>query len=155
MTDEKSFLIPTSHKYRLSKTLSYPIGAEMVSQGLAGVPQRDDLRLSFYYHSSFEKEYKQDRPFKIFEAAFDKSDMDLTRSNDFIENGAYEEKWALTVYPVPRQMKAIAGRLLFEEGLPQIAKWLSTERTPIWKTGHKRAAVYFDLAEESISFQEE
>jgi hypothetical protein len=156
MNDGKSFLIPTTgHKTKLPKTMSYPIGAELVSQGLAGVPQQDDLRLSFTYHSSFEKEYKHDHPFKIFEARFDKSEMDLTMSNEFIEQGAYEEKWDLTVYPVPREKRSAAHRLLLEEGLPGIAKWLATERTPLWKTGHKTISIFFDQAEESISFQEE
>jgi hypothetical protein len=152
---EKSFLIPTNSKFKLPKTLSYPIGAEVVSQGLAGVPQIDDLRLTFSYHSSFEKEYKQDHPFKIFEAEFHKSDMNLTMSNDFIEKGAYEEKWELTVYPVPREKKSAAHHLLLEEGLPGIARWLATERTPLWRTGRKTISILFDQSEESISFQEE
>ena len=39
--DEKLFLIPTRTKYKLPKTMSYPIGAESVSLALADVPQRD------------------------------------------------------------------------------------------------------------------
>ncbi len=154
MNDEQPFLIPTDHRFKLPKTMSYPIGAEFVSELLANVPQRDLLNLTFVFHSGFRKAHEQDYPFKIFEAEFTKSDMHLTASNYFIEKGQYEEKWELTVYPVPRQMKSVAQRLLVENGLPRIAKWLATERTPLWKTGRKSIAILFDQAEESISFQE-
>jgi hypothetical protein len=155
LDDEQSFLIPTDHRAKLPKTMSYPIGAESVSETLAQVLQRDLLNLNFVFHSHFIKELERDSPFAIFEAEFTKFDMHLTASNYFIERGNYEEKWKLTVYPVPRQMKSIAKKLLLEKGLPRIAKWLATKRTPSWKTGRKTITILFDQAEESISFQEE
>jgi hypothetical protein len=153
--DEQSFLIPTRNKFKLPKTMSYPIGAESVSVALADVPQRDLLNITFFFYSTFIKEHEQDSPFKIFEVEFTKFDKYLSASNYFIERGEYEEKWRLTVYPVPRQMKSITKKLLLEKGLPRIAKWLATERTPLWKTGRKSLTILLDQAEESISFQED
>jgi hypothetical protein len=155
LDDEQPFLIPTNYRAKLPKTMSYPIGAESVSVALAQVPQRDLLNINFVFHSHFIKEHERDAPFAIFEAEFTKPDMHLTASNDFIERGVYEEKWGLTVYPVPRQMKSVAKKLLLEKGLPRIAKWLAMERTPLWKTGRKTITILFDQAEESISFQED
>lgn len=153
--DEQAFLIPTRNRYKLPKTMSYPIGAESVSAALADVPQRDLLNVGFFFSATFLKEHKQDRSFRIFEVEFMKSEMSLSASNSFIERGKYEERWELSVYPVPRQMKSIAQRLLLEKGLPHVAQWLATERTPLWKTGRKSLTILFDQAEESISFQEE
>jgi hypothetical protein len=41
-------LIPTSYSHPISKELSYPVGAEIVSGVLAGVSQFDVLTLRFY-----------------------------------------------------------------------------------------------------------
>jgi hypothetical protein len=44
----KRRLIPTRYRLPISKELSYPVGAEIVTGALAGVPQFDVLTLTFY-----------------------------------------------------------------------------------------------------------
>jgi len=40
---EEQPIIPTRHKSKFPRTLSYPIGAKAISVGLLGAPQFDDL----------------------------------------------------------------------------------------------------------------
>jgi len=40
-------LIPTLYKTRLPREFSYPIGAEALSEQLAGVPQFSEFRICF------------------------------------------------------------------------------------------------------------
>ena len=59
--DVRSFmLIPTSVKEKLPKTNSYPVGAEVISESLAGVPQYQALELKFHYRDVWwASEYNQ------------------------------------------------------------------------------------------------
>ena len=41
-------MIPTRYKSKLPGDLSYPLGAQAVSEALAGVPQFDALTLTFH-----------------------------------------------------------------------------------------------------------
>lgn len=46
-------LIRTSRKEKLPKGFSYPIGAEVISAALVGVPQFDDATISFSWKDTF------------------------------------------------------------------------------------------------------
>src|ERR1044071_9842612 len=135
-------MIPTRYKSKLPHTLSYPIGAEAVSESLKGIPQESALTISFYdrptiFASEFQKLRDGKTPYSIFNATFRHIQPGLSASNQFIAEGWYEETWELSVYPVPRGLKSVAGQVLLPEGLPQIRKWLCTERPPSWKHGRK------------------
>src|SRR5215475_8224591 len=106
-------MIRTRSKFKLSHTLSYPIGAESVSESLKGVPQESVLSIGFYdkpgvFVSGFRKLRETNTPYPIFVASFRHIHPGLTASNQFIADGWYQENWELTVYPVPRHLKSVA-----------------------------------------------
>lgn len=141
-------MIPTTYKSRLPHTLSYPVGARAVSEGLKGVPQESALSIGFYGQPTvFASEFKRLRdgnsPYPIFTAAYRHIQPGLSASNQFVAGGWYEEAWELKVYPVPRALKSLARRALLSEGLPLVGRWLAAERTPAWRYGRRHFDILF------------
>lgn len=152
-------MIPTRYKSKLPHTLSYPIGAEAVSESLKGVPQESALSIGFHdkptiFVSEFQKLRDGKSPYPIFNATFRHIQPGLSASNRFIEEGWYEETWELSVYPVPRALKSVARQALLSEGLPRIRKWLTAERPPSWRHGRKRCEIFFIEGEGRIIVRE-
>lgn len=150
-------LIPTKYKAKLPQTLSYPIGAEAISESLKNVPQIDQFSLSFHtgIRLSSLRQSGLHMDYTIFAADYSNVPISLTSSNQFVEQGWYDERWELTVYAVPRQFRATAKKLLLEDGLIRIEKWLTAERTEVWKYGRKRCAVTFNEEDATITIQED
>lgn len=152
-------MIPTRYKSKLPHTLSYPVGAEAVSEALRGVPQETALTIGFYdrptlFASEFRKMRDSNSPYPIFDAAFRHIQPGLSASRQFIAEGWYEETWELSVYPVPRALKSVARQALLTEGLPGIMRWLSTDRQPSWRHGRKRCEIFFAESERRIILRE-
>jgi len=141
-------MIPTKYKSKLPQTLSYPVGAEVVSASLKGVPQEPALTIGFYdkpviFASDFAKLRETNSPYPIFNASYRHIQPGLTASKQFISEGWYEETWELSVYPVPRKLKSVARQALITEGLPQVRNWLSADRSPTWRHGRKHLEIFF------------
>jgi len=62
--------------------------------------------------------------------------------------------WRLEVFPVPRELKAVARRQLVETGVPAIRKWLAAERPPSWYYGRKRCDVIFSGGSGTVTIDE-
>jgi hypothetical protein len=152
-------MITTRYKSKLPHTLSYPVGAEAVSESLKGVPQEPALSIGFYarptiFASEFREMRDSNSPYPIFNAAFRHIQPGLSASNQFIAEGWYEETWELSVYPVPRDLKSMARQALLSEGLPRIRKWLTAERPPSWWYGRKHCEIFFVEGEGRIIVRE-
>ena len=153
-------LIPTKQKFKLSKTMAYPIGAETVSEAFAGVPQFEHLKIyftttNFVFVSDFKEVRKQKQFYKIFEVSMIHPIKSLTSPKRFIEEGFYNENWEIHVYSVPSELKSITKKLLSIEGLPKAKNWLELPRTETWKTGRKYFQVLFNEAESRISIKQD
>ena len=140
--------------------MAYPIGAEVISEALIGVPQFKDLTVSFSpynfaFASDFQEARKQSKPYKIFEVSMIHIDKYLSSPKQFIEDGFYAERWGIDVYAIHRELKSIAKRLLIEEGLPKAKIWLETPRTENWKFGRKYFRVLFNEKEEKILIEQD
>lgn len=140
-------LIPTKLKSKLSQDLAYPIGAEIISKLFANVPQKENLVIWFtsfnYFVSDFQNLRKQNKPYEIFRVSMIHPLNDLSSSNQFIEEGFYNENWEINVYPVPKELKSVAKQLLVNEILPQAKDWMEKPQTEIWRTGRKHFKAFF------------
>jgi len=141
-------MIPTRYKSKLPKSLSYPIGAQDISDGLKGVPQEPGLSLGFYdrptiFASDFQKLRSSNSPYPIMSASFRKVQPGFSGSNQDIAEGYYDENWEISVYPVSGEYRSVAKRSLLDDGLPQIRNWLSVNRSPSWKQGRKILEILF------------
>src|SRR6266702_4688258 len=102
-------MIPTRHKAKLPRHLSYPIGAEALADGLVSAPHAEELSLSFWGkpvwpESRFQQALAQQQPYKVLVAEYCPSHKPgYGGPQALVERGWYDEKWQLTVYPVVRE----------------------------------------------------
>jgi hypothetical protein len=137
-------LIRTIRKDKLPRKLSYPLGAQAVSEALHDVPQRDLLNLRFLdkeYPVSYWKLKKAGSDLPVLKAEYrmfeNRLDLALEGLLD-IHDGEY---WRLYVYPVESDIRAKVRRALLEIGLSVVSSWLSKPRPDTWKTGIKSCKI--------------
>ena len=151
-------MIPTQSKARLSKRLSYPLGAEAVSAALAGVPQYGLLRLTFHDRAGSAMQFQQvlntGRPYVVMQAAFSRWAIHRNASDWMIERGWYDKKWQITLYPVLREYRHAARAALLEHALPAVRRWLSQPAASGWENGHRRLEFTLDPAAATVTAAE-
>jgi hypothetical protein len=104
-------MTPTRHKSKLPKALSWPLGAEAISAGLADAPHAADLTLSFsdspvWPASAFQRPLRESLPYAVLVAEYrPPSSPGYGGATFMVERGWYEAKWELRVNPVPRPGK--------------------------------------------------
>jgi hypothetical protein len=103
-------LIPTLYKKRLPRELSYPIGAEPLSEHLAGVPHFSEFRLCF---SDVVSAWKS----KFQQMLAEGVDYEIVRVR-------FWSPFEISVYPVQRTQKHAVHEALLSDGLPQLREWM-------------------------------
>jgi hypothetical protein len=140
-------MIPTEFKQRLPKHLSYPIGAEALSEALVDAPNLEAITLFFgtssWPVSSTKRAITDGMPHNILVAEF--WPANYRGSN---------ENWFLHVCAVPRDLRHLVNRLLREQGLPHLAGWLRASLRPDWRSRHQKLVLKFIPMEESITADE-
>jgi len=151
--------IRTKYRSKLSSALSYPIGAEGLSAAIGDAPQLEILQLSFWdAHwpaTKFRRALEARLPYVLMIASYSPAEKPgFIGSNAGLASGAYAERWELKVYPVLRELRPLARRLLAAEGLPAIAAWLRPieERTRAARS--QRIELTFDPLNESTTAAE-
>jgi hypothetical protein len=105
--------IPTRYKKtKLSKELSYPIGAELLSEHLSDVPQFSELSICFSdivsaWKSKFQRILVQGADYEI---------LRLSLWDPFM----------IYIYPVKRELKRAATEALVSVGLPKLRESMIT-----------------------------
>ncbi len=132
-------LIPTRYRQPIARDLSHPIGAEQLSEALAGVPQFDALSVSF---SGVPNLWADTRPAKLGEVERDPQPIlsawftnrhPGVSSSPNLQSAEFGERWGLTVYPVPSGLKATVRAALGASGIPELREWLAAPRTETWR----------------------
>ena len=151
-------LIPTRYRDRILRGLSYPIGSEKLSLLLESVPQFTELTLSFWGYSTdlrseFRSKLKTQGIIKIIEFIYSPCNPHFSASNSQIESGFYDEKWGITVYPVPSQQKHDVASQICGDGIASAIEWLMTDRSSTWRNEGHRCALSYDLRNSKIVFE--
>lgn len=108
-------LIPTLYKIRLSREFSYPVGAELLSEQLAGVPHFSEFRICFSdVVSAWKSKFQQ----MIAEGA----DYEVIRAR--LWSPCFWSPFEIFVYPVKRELKHAAQEALVSHGLPRLREWM-------------------------------
>jgi hypothetical protein len=153
-------LIPTRYKSKLGKHLSYPVGAQEISAALAGAPHVDALSLTFFAHpgvlvSPFQRALRERLTYAVLKAEYHSARKPgLSAAAFVIEGGWYDERWELTVYPVLRELRYVANRLLHERGFPALALWLRKAQGQARGMLEERLELVFNPAEQSLEANE-
>jgi hypothetical protein len=133
-------LIPTRYRQPISRDLSNPIGAELLSEALAGVPQFAALSVSF---SGVPNLWADTRPAKLGEVERDPQPVlsawftnrrPGVSGNPNLQSPELGERWGLTVYPVPSGLKATVRAALGANGILLVREWLAEPRTETWRS---------------------
>lgn len=147
-------MIPTRNKIKLPKHLSYPIGAEAVSEALAATPLFERLSLVFWTWRSAEARriLTERMPYAIVEASYKPCRKPgISASNDMIRRGWFEQECDIWIYAVLSKFRHDANRLLREQGLPAVADWLKSSNQGGWLERHQRIELIFDPTSESLT----
>jgi hypothetical protein len=133
-------MIRTASKTKLPKTLSYPLGAAAISEALAEARHVNELSLRFYGQpvwpaSEFQRILKDGLPYRILNVWY----LPPTRPgysgpNTLVESGWYGGRCALSVYPVRRELRSLAGEALRRRGLPAVVEWLKSSDVAGWES---------------------
>lgn len=122
-------VIPTRSKAKISHLLSYPVGAERISEALIDVPQFSTISLNFYAAmGSGLREVglsgKQGYEFLRVEYL-----NQATPASDWPIMTLYQRPpqhmWEVTVLPVPRSDRHSVRKYIDESALPLIERWFS------------------------------
>jgi hypothetical protein len=142
MQEGSQTVIPTLSRARISRHLSYPIGAEPISESLASVPQFAEIRLLFYsskYHTPLRsKEYEFLRVEYLNNA---KSGEKWPIAN--LYGRPLQSQWEIAVQPVPRVLRHSVKQYILDSALPQMRHWL-VERAPLLQRGSDVLAFFYD-----------
>ena len=135
----------------LPKDISYPIGAELISQTLMGIPQYDDIRLSFFFWGGEEYQRIIDADIlNFFEASYAKSDKSVSNTKKREETEWVKPRWEISVRPVPSNIRKVVKESCIIEGLPAVKEWFLKERSKNWYYGRKTIKLLYKVADNQL-----
>jgi hypothetical protein len=145
-------VIRTASRFRVPKTLSYPIGAEALSTALESVPLPNELSVCFYFdgrgNAIFEAAHRGEA-LSLLEATYTPARADIIGAH---ATGSPE--WRLWVKPVPSAHRSSSRRSLIDTGLGRVGRWLSQSRPSTWRSERHSLLVQIRLPEAAIDFVE-
>jgi hypothetical protein len=147
-------MLQTRHKSKVSKYLSYPIGAEILSRELERYSGLPKLELTFLTSSDLHRAIEKGLPHKILRVSFVRWDKSVSIGNDRTYQDYLRGLWSLSVFPVARPLKSKAKEALMTFGLPLVADWMTKRRDPSWYYGRKECVVEFEPKNCTIEFRE-
>ena len=149
---EEIKIIPTGHRAKIPKALSYPLGAKIISEALAGVPQFDYLNINFRFWNKLARHHGTEIPYQVMEARYSGPLRFFSASKSTFEKGYYSPTWEITVSAVPRSLRHLLQSKLVGEALPAIRAWLTTNpHSGEREGGHALTSSFDELKNELTS----
>ena len=149
-------MIPTSHKQKLPKTMSYPLGAEAISDALLSAPNVDRFTIVFsalalWPASESNRRIREGLSYPILVVQYTPP-----LRGGFVVSKQYAHSsdighWSIRVNAVLRELRQPAGALLRELGLPAIVEWLRSSGRTGWETRQHSIELMFDAAAVTLS----
>jgi hypothetical protein len=148
-------IIPTSHRAKIPKALSYPLGAKIISEALAGVPQFDYLHINFRYWNKLARHHGTEIPYQVLEARYSGPLRSFSASKSMVEKGYYSPTWEITVSAIPRSLRHLLQSKLITEALPAIRVWLTTNPDLGEREGGHALTFIFDELKNELTRSEQ
>ena len=143
-------MLATSSKSKLPKTLSYPLGAQAISEVLEAPLSLHAPKISFrgspiWPASMFQKRLKDNLPYVIMSVRYrPPSRLGISGMESLRESGWYDSRFWIEVFPVKRELRSIAGRLLLSHGIQAIVNWIEQSNSAGWETRDHSIDIVFD-----------
>lgn len=146
-------IFPTLSRIQPSKLLSYPVGAELLSRALDGVPQHSMITCNFWAGNPHHEQNKRALIF-FMAVTYEKWARNFHHSQDAGERGVFDPRWKISVYAVPVDERALIKQLLLEYELKNtVYPWLVANAHMTGKTGGAALSLYFDRVKKKIIAQ--
>ncbi len=136
-------LIRTGIRDKLRRGLSYPIGAEIITAAMVGVPQVDDLWIGFGRAG-----------WMTIRAANTSTQNQFMRSFSAVLNFNSGSSY-LSLPAVPSEFRQIVREALMRQGLIEVRSWLAAPRSQIWCEGLRTFEVGVSPDTGAVCFVEE
>lgn len=140
----------TASKDKIGKNLSYPVGAELISQSAGDIPQAAQVEIHFHsqttiWASQWKNILNKGEKYTIFSCniSWEQQAVDWGGNRVNIKGGI----WKIDVYPVLREHRAIVQMQLLEFALPKFKEYLLLTTT----SEGRRQRSYFSIAFDPIT----
>ena len=143
-------IFPTHHRDKHGKKVSFPIGAEVLSRALLGVPQHAMIRCHFYVG---DMERRAAKPIEhVLHVVYSQQLRAGHHSEDADARGVFDSKWSITVFAVPGTLRHQIKTLLTTEALPNVVRtWLVAQGGITGRTGSRALVITLDTANGVLS----
>lgn len=150
ITEEKApFIFPTNSRARHSKLVSYPVGAEILSRALDGVPQ--DLALTCTFSAGNPHRGARSEHFRVMHVSYRKGAKSHFDGADALSCGVYDPFWEIWIFDVQVSLRAKVKQVLTEIGLPLMTRpWLKENAAIEGRTGEAVITLEYDMAKDGI-----
>ncbi len=141
-----ALIFPTSHRDKHGKAVSFPVGAELLSRALDGVPQHDMLACSFY---AGDIQRNPARPLlHVMHVMYRKQARSFHHAQSADEAGVFDPKWSITVFAVPSTLRHEIKTLLVDQVMTGIVRpWLVEKAGVTGRPGECALSLEYDTDE--------
>jgi hypothetical protein len=124
-------MLRTKLKDKVSGDMTYPVGAQTISEALGEFPQQEHLQLYFWCHKPRKRDRAAESVHTVAHVSCGKRDASISTPNSWIDMGHCTPYWELGIQAVPRKYRARVKELLLAQGFSQLKAWLLAKRTPL------------------------
>lgn len=150
MESSQEYIIPTRIRGKISHKLSWPLGAELITQSLRGAPQLSRIVVGFRNENGWHPIRSGRYPFL---RAMHISGLSRPINSDPETLPLFSE-WEIVVRPVPRSLRHKVRKYCIETALPSILHWLS-RRADNQLDGSEMLTFFYDEHADRFSEQAE
>jgi hypothetical protein len=131
-------IITTAVKNKIQKGLSYPLGAELISNELKGIPQFNEIELCFYGRDGNTiGHYVPDESLTKL-IGISKGDFTLNRFKEIMIVRWWDDYWSIAIFGINSKNRNASKLGLVRYALSEMKSWLMKKREPSWYEGKRR-----------------
>jgi hypothetical protein len=142
MVDTPKTIIPTLSKSKIAHHLSYPIGAECISEALSAAPQLHSVKLHYYSYWFDRSLRKHHYEFLRVEYLLNRKQVKYDPMLSLLHRPP-QSQWEIVVQPVRRICRHPIKQYILDSALPRIGQWL-IDRAELSQQGSDILAFFYD-----------
>ena len=150
---EQEPIIPTRYKSKIPHTLSYPVGAEDISDALRGLPQFDQVNLRFSFLKRTASPRRTAKLYPVIGVLYSGPRRHFSASRTVAEQ-SQDRRWTISVNAVPRSLRHEIQAKILAEALPSIRLWLASNVHASSREGDHGLRFSFDELKNELVSQE-
>jgi hypothetical protein len=142
-TPEQPHIFPTLNRTKHGKSVSFPVGAEVLSRALDGVPQHAMLGCHFTVGDMERRAVHASE--HVLHVVYSQQVRSHHHSKDAGERGVFDPKWSISVFAVPSTLRHQVKTLLVKECLPNVVRpWLMANGGITGRSGSQGLMIMYD-----------